>query len=87
MPKSRRGRQRGKKKVRKTFTAPAPQAPVAAEAVQPAPVAGKPAPAPPKPKAPVATTQATNVAAELRRIGIVAGSIVVILVILALILT
>jgi hypothetical protein len=87
MPKSKRGRQRGKKKGRRTFSAPAPQAPVATEAVQPVPVAGTPAPAPPKPKAPVAAAPATDVAAELRRIGIVAGSIVVILVILALILT
>jgi 3-oxoacyl-ACP reductase-like protein len=87
MPKSRRSKQRGKRKGRKTFSAPASQTPVAAEAVQPAPVAGTPAPTVPKPKAPVVATQATNVAAELRRIGIVAGSILVILVILALILT
>jgi hypothetical protein len=84
MPKSRRGRQRGKRKGRKTFTAPAVQAPVAAEAqaIEPAPGA-KPAP---KPKAPVAVAQVSNVAAELRRIGIVAGALVVILVILTLIL-
>jgi len=87
MPKSRRGKQRGKKKGRKTFSAPTTQAPVAAEAVRPTSVAGKPAPTAPKPRAPAAAvTQTTNVAAELRRIGIVAGGIVVILVILALIL-
>jgi hypothetical protein len=86
MPKSRRGRQRGKRKGRKTFSAPAVQAPVAAEAVQPTSLAGKPASPAPKPKAPAVAVQSTNVAAELRRIGIVAGSIVVILVILALIL-
>jgi hypothetical protein len=88
MPKSRRGKQRGKKKGRKSFSAPAVQAPVAAEAVSPPPTAERPAPPAPKPKAPAAAvTPTTNVAAELRRIGIIAGSMVVILVILALILT
>jgi hypothetical protein len=86
MPKSKRGRQRGKRKSRKPFSAPAVQAPVAAEAVRPTPMAGKPAPPAPKPKAPVAV-QSTNVAAELRRIGILAGAIIIILVILALILS
>jgi hypothetical protein len=85
MPKSRRGKQRSKRKGRKSFPAPAVQAPVAAEAVRPTPMAGKPAPPVPKPKAPVAV-QSINVAAELRRIGILAGAIIVILVILALIL-
>jgi hypothetical protein len=85
MPKSKRGRHlsRSKRKGRKTFTAPATQAPVTAGAVEPASVAEKPAP---KPKAPVMAAEASNVAAELRRIGIVAGVIIVILVILALIL-
>jgi hypothetical protein len=87
MPKSRRGRQRGKRKGRKTFSAPAVQAPVAAETVKPTSMAGKPAPPAPKPKAPAVAVQTINVAAELRRIGIVAGGIVVILVILALILS
>jgi hypothetical protein len=87
MPKSRRSRQRVKKKGRKTFSAPAARAPEAAEAAQPTPTAGEPAPSAPKPKAPVVATRAINVAAELRRIGIVAGGLVVILVILALILT
>jgi hypothetical protein len=64
MPKSKRGRHisRSKRKGKKTFTAPAVQAPVTAGAVEP-----------------------TSVAAELRRIGIVAGVIIVILIILALI--
>ncbi len=97
MPKSRRGRQRGKRKGRKTFTsavvkapavqAPAVQAPVAAEAVKPTPMAGKPASLAPKPKAPAVAVQSADVAAELRRIGILAGAIVVILVILALTLS
>jgi hypothetical protein len=85
MPKSKRGRHlsRSKRKGRKTFTAPATQAPVTAGAVGPTSVAEKPAP---KPKAPVMVAEASNAAAELRRIGIVAGAIIVILVILALIL-
>jgi hypothetical protein len=87
MPKSKRGRHisRSKRKGKKTFTAPAAQAPVAAGAVGPTSVAEKPAPVP-KPKAPVMVAEASNVAAELRRIGIVAGVIIVILIILALIL-
>jgi hypothetical protein len=86
MPKSKRGRHisRSKRKGKKTFTAPAVQAPVTAGAVEPASVAEKPVSAP-KPKAPVMVAKASNVAAELRRIGIVAGVIIVILIILALI--
>lgn len=87
MPKSRRGRHlsRSKRKGKKTFTTPVTQAPVTAGAVEPTSVAEKPVSAP-KPKAPVMVAEASNVAAELRRIGIVAGVIIVILVILALIL-
>jgi hypothetical protein len=87
MPKSKRSRHisRSKRKGKKTFTAPADQTPVMAGAVGPTSVAEKPAPAP-KPKAPVMVAEASNVAAELRRIGIVAGVMIVILVILALIL-
>jgi hypothetical protein len=86
MPKSRRGRHisRSKRKGKKTFTAPAAQASVTAGAVGPTSVAEKPTSAP-KPKAPVMVAETSNVAAELRRIGIVAGVIIVILVILALI--
>jgi hypothetical protein len=87
MPKSKRGRHisRSKRKGKKTFTAPAVQAPVTAGAVELASVAEKPAVPAPKPKAPVMVAEASNVAAELRRIGIVAGVIIVILIILALI--
>ena len=92
MPKSRRGRgrhlPRGKrKKGRKAFSAPATQTPIAAQAYEPAPGADRPVPSvkTPIPRATVATTQATNIPAELRRIGILAGIIVVILVVLALI--
>jgi len=86
--KSKRGKHlpRSKRKGKKTFTAPAALKPIEAGATEPAPQATKAPPAPaPKAKAPVAVVQASNVAAELRTIGIVAGIIVVILVILALI--
>jgi hypothetical protein len=87
MPKLRRGRHisRSKRKGKKTFTSAASQAPVTAGAVGPASVAEKSAPAL-KPKAPVVVAETSNVADELRRIGIVAGVIIVILLILALIL-
>jgi len=91
MPKSRRGRgrhlPRSKRKGRKVSPAPAAQAPVAAQAYEPAPGADRPVPLAktPMPRATVATTQATNISAELRRIGILAGIILVILVVLALI--
>ena len=83
MPKSKRGRHlpRSKRKGRKTFTPPLPKAPAAAEAIKPVP----PAPVP-KPKAPVTVTHASDVVAELRRIGIVAGIMIVILIILTLVL-
>jgi hypothetical protein len=86
--KSKRGKHlpRSKRKGRKTFTAPAAPKPVAAQVTEPAPEAKKTA-APPaaKPKAPVTVAQFSNVVAELRRIGIVAGVMIVILIILALI--
>jgi len=75
---------RSKRKGKKTFKAPAASKPVAAQASEPAPGAAKAPPAA-KPKAPVRAAQASNVVAELRRIGIVAGIMIVILVILALI--
>jgi hypothetical protein len=86
--KSKHGKHlpRSKRKGKKTFTAPAALKPAAAEASKPATEAAKAPPAPaPKAKAPVMVAQASNVAAELRTIGIVAGILIVILVILALI--
>jgi len=77
---------RSKRKGKKIFKAPAASKPVAAQASEPAPGAAKAPLAPAaKPKAPVRAAQASNVVAELRRIGIVAGIMIVILVILALI--
>jgi len=86
--KSKHGKHlpRSKRKGRTTFTAPAAPKPAAAQVSEPNPEARKPAvPPAPKPKARVTVAQVSNVAAELRRIGIVAGIIIVILVILALI--
>jgi len=84
--KSKRGKHlpRSKRKGKKTFTAPAALKPVGTGASRPAPEAVKAPPAP-KAKAPGAVAQASNVVAELRRIGIVAGIMIVILVILVLI--
>ena len=84
--KSKHGKHlpRSKRKGGKGFNAPAAQKPVAAQTSQPAPEAAKAPPAP-KAKAPVTTAEVSNVAAELRTIGIVAGIMIVILVILALI--
>ena len=84
--KSKRGKNlpRSKRKGKKTFTAPSTSKPIEAEAIEMAPRADKPTPTP-KAKATVMAAQASNVVAELRRIGIVAGIIIVILVILALI--
>jgi hypothetical protein len=81
--KSKRGRRlpRSKRKGRKAYTPPAAPKSAEAQPTEPAP-RDKPTP---KPKAPAVTVEASNVAAELRRIGIVAGVIAVILVILALI--
>jgi len=85
--KSKQGKHlpRSKRKGKKTFTAPATQAPITAQSTEPASAAEKPAPPALKPKSPVMAARASNVAAELRRIGIVAGIIIVILIILALI--
>ncbi len=84
--KSKHGKHlpRSKRKGKKTFTAPAAFKPVAAGVTEPAPQTTKAPPAP-KAKAPAVATQASNVVSELRRIGLVAGIIIVILVILALI--
>jgi hypothetical protein len=80
--KSKRGRHppRSKRKGRKATAPPAAPKLTEAQATEPAP-RDKPTP---KPKAP-AVAEVSNVAAELRRIGMVAGVIAVILVILALI--
>lgn len=85
--KSKRGKHlpRRKRKGRKTFTAPAASKPVAAQATEAAPEPVKAAPAG-KPKAPVTAAQFSNVGAELRRTGIVAGIMIVILIILVLVL-
>jgi hypothetical protein len=82
--KSKHGKHlpRSKRKGKKTFTAPSASKPIEAEAVETAPRAAKPMP---KSKAPAVAAEVSNVVAELRRIGLVAGVIVVILVILALI--
>ena len=82
--KSKRGKNlpRSKRKGKKTFTAPAASKPIEAKAIETAPRADKPTP---KAKAQTVAAEVSNVVAELRRIGIVAGIIIVILVILALI--
>ncbi|HEY55071.1 MAG TPA: hypothetical protein G4N91_02160 [Dehalococcoidia bacterium] len=61
----------------------------AAQRPEPAPRAGTPPPPSkaPTPKAPVTAAQTTNVAAELPRIGILAGVILVILVVLVFVLS
>jgi len=84
--KSKQGKHlpRSKRKGKKTFTASAALKPVAAEASKPSTEAAKAPPAP-RAKAPVMAAQASNIAAELRTIGIVAGIIGAILVILVLI--
>jgi hypothetical protein len=86
--KSKRGKHlpRSKRKGKKVFTAPAASKPVAAKATEAAPGATRTPPAPAaKPKAAVMAAAASNVVAELRRIGMVAGIMIVILIILALI--
>jgi hypothetical protein len=90
--KSRRGRgrhlPRGKRrKGRKAFSAPVAQSSAVGQAYEPAPGADMlvPSAKAPTPKPTVTAAQHPNVAAELRRIGILAGIIVVILVVLALI--
>jgi hypothetical protein len=90
--KSRRGRgrhlSRSKRKGRKTFSAPAAQPSAVGKAYEPAPRDDKLAPPTKAPtlRAPIVAAQNPNVAAELRRIGIVAGIMIVILVVLALVL-
>ena len=90
--KSRRGRgrhlPRGKRrKGRKAFSAPAAQPSAVGQAYEPAPAADRlvPSAKAPTPRATLTAAQHPNIAAELRRIGILAGIILVILVVLALI--
>jgi hypothetical protein len=88
--KSRRGKHlpRGKrKKGRKGFSAQVAQPSAVGQAYEPAPQAGMIAPSTkvPTPRATVIAAQHPNIVAELRRIGILAGIILVILVVLALI--
>jgi len=92
MPKSRRRRgrhlPRSKRfKGRKGGLAPA-QPSAVSQRYEPVPQAGMPPPLAkvPTPKATVTVAQPPSVAAELRRIGILSGIILVILIILALVL-
>jgi hypothetical protein len=80
LPRSKR------KKVRKGFSAPAALAPAEAQKPEPAPKVDTAIPSPRAPTPKTAVAQATNVAAELRRIGILAGIILVILVVLFFVL-
>jgi len=81
LPRSKR------RKGRKGFAAPVAQPSAVAQRYEPAPRAALLAPSAkaPTPKATVTLAQHPNIAAELRRIGILAGIILVILVVLAMI--
>lgn len=83
----RRGRHlpRSKRKGRKSFSAPVAQPAAVSQGYEPAPEADRlvPSAKAPIPRATVA--QYPNVVAELRRIGILTGIILVILVVLALV--
>jgi hypothetical protein len=81
LPRSKR------KKGRKGFSAPVASAPAEAQKPEPAPRADTVIPSPKTPTPKAAVAQATNVAAELRRIGILAGIILVILVVLFFVLS
>ncbi len=90
--KSRRGHSRHlprskRRKGGKSFSAPVAQPSAVAQSSEPAPEAALPVPSAkaPTPKATVTLAQHPNIAAELRRIGILAGIILVILVVLAMI--
>ena len=82
LPRSKRRR------GRRGFAAPAQQPAAAAQRYEPAPRTDMAVPAAraPAPRAAVTSAQHVNVAAELRRIGILSGIILVILVVLALVL-
>ena len=90
--KSRRGRGRHlprskRRKGRKGVSAPVAQPTAVTQGYEPAPRADilVPSEKAPTPRATVTVAQHPNIAAELRRIGILAGIILVILVVLALI--
>jgi len=90
--KSRRGRGRHlprskRRKGGKSFSAPVAQPSAVTQRYEPAPQADMlvPSAKAPTPRATVTVAQPPNIAAELRRIGILAGIILVILVVLALI--
>jgi hypothetical protein len=92
MPKSRRGRgkhlPRGRRrKDKKGFSTPVAQPSAVGQAYEPAPQAevAIPRAKAPTPRAAVTAVQQPNITAELRRIGILAGIMLVILVVLALI--
>ena len=85
----RRGRHlpRSKRKGRKGFSTPVAQPAAVSQGYEPAPEADRlvPSAKAPTPRATVKVAQHPNVVAELRRIGILAGIILVILVVLALV--
>jgi hypothetical protein len=88
MPKSRRrrGRHLPQSKKRKGVLAPVAQPSAVTQRYEPTPQAGMPTPPArvPNPKTTVTVAPPTNIAAELRRIGILTGIIVVILIVLTL---
>jgi hypothetical protein len=85
----RRGKHlpRSKRKGRKGFSTPVAQPAAVSQGYEPAAEADRPVPSAkaPTPKATVTAAQYLSVAAELRRIGILAGIILIILVVLALV--
>lgn len=87
--KSRRGRRGKKRKGKKGFAAPGAQPAAVTQAYEsrPQPDTRIPSAKMPAPRATVPAVQYPYVAAELRKIGIVAGIILVILVVLALVLS
>lgn len=89
---SRKSRRHGRhlsrskrRKFRKGFYTP-PQPSAVAQPYEPAPRAEVISPPAPAPRVKVALAQSVNVATELKRVGILAGIILVILIVLALVL-
>ena len=89
--KSRRGRgryvPRSKRKKGQGAPVPSTQPAVAAPQAEPSPRADAPVPSAKAPTPKAAVAAHTDVATELRRIGIIAGIMLVILVVLALIIS
>jgi hypothetical protein len=86
----RRGRHLSRskrRKIRKAFSASVALAPAETQKPEPAPRAEAAVPLSKAPTPKVVVAQATNVAAELRRIGILSGIILVIMVVLYFILS